>query len=57
MVEHGVRAFCLTNANLRGVEQAERIVNNLPRIVGVAERPGPYVYGIYAHELRILWPK
>ncbi|HEV2060779.1 MAG TPA: hypothetical protein VGR11_15615 [Solirubrobacteraceae bacterium] len=57
LVEHGVRAFCLTNANLRGIEQAERIVTNLSRIMGVAERSGPYIYGIYANELRLLWPR
>jgi hypothetical protein len=57
LVEHGVRAFCLTNANLRGIEQAERIVTNLSRIVRAAQRPGPYIYGIYADELRLLWPR
>lgn len=30
---------------------------NLPRIVRVAERPGPYIYGVYPDELRLLWPK
>ena len=57
LVEHGVRAFCLTNANRRGIEQAERIVTNLSRIVRAAERRGPYIYGIYAGELRLLWPR
>lgn len=57
LVVHSVRAFCLTNANVRGIEQAERFVANLPRIVRVAERPGPYVYGVYADELRLLWPR
>jgi hypothetical protein len=57
LVDHEVRAFCLTNANLRGIEQAERLVTNLPRILRTAERPGPYIYGVYANELRRLWPK
>jgi hypothetical protein len=57
LVDHGVRAFCLTNANLRGIEQATRLVANLSRIIRVAERPGPYIYGVYANELRLLWPK
>jgi hypothetical protein len=37
--------------------ELERIVGNLQRIVHAAERPGPYIYGIYARELRLLWPK
>ena len=57
LIDHRVRAFCLTNANLRGAEQAERLLANLARIVRVAERPGPYIYGVYADELRPLWPK
>lgn len=56
LVAHGVRAFCLTNANLRGVEQAARIVGNLDAILRSAEEPGPYVIGIYATGLRRLWP-
>ncbi len=57
LVDHGVKAFCLTNANLRGIEQAERFVNNLPRIVRATKRPGPYIYGVYENGLRLLWPK
>lgn len=56
LVEHGVRAFCLTNANLRGAEQAERFVTNLARIIRAAERPGPYIYGVYSDGVRLLWP-
>ena len=44
VVDHGVRAFCLTNANLRGVEMAARLVENLPQIVRLAQEvPGPYI--------------
>lgn len=52
----GIRAFCLTNANLRGVEQTARIVDNLERIIRQAETPGPYIYGVYADHLERLWP-
>ena len=48
LVDNGVRAFCLTTANLRGAEQAERFVANLARIICAAERRGPYIYGVYA---------
>ena len=51
-----VRAFCLTNANLRAAEQAKRVTDNFDRIVRVAEVPGPYIYGIYVGAIRRLWP-
>jgi len=35
VVDHDLRAFCLTNANLRGVEMAQRFVEKLPRIVRI----------------------
>jgi len=58
VIDHGLRAFCLTNANLRGVEMAERFVEHLARIVRIAERrPGPYIYGVYSDAVRPLWPK
>lgn len=58
LIDHGLRAFCLTNANLRGVEMAARFVDNLPRMIRVAqERPGPYIYGVYSGGVRVLWPK
>jgi hypothetical protein len=56
IVDHGLRAFCLTNANLRGAEMAARFVANLPRILRLAEDPGPYIYGVYATGVRRLWP-
>jgi hypothetical protein len=54
---HGIRAFCLTNANLRAADQAERLVTNLPQITRLAEEPGPYIYGVYTDGVRRLWPK
>jgi PIN like domain len=33
---HGIRAFCLANANLRATDQAERLVANLPQITHLA---------------------
>jgi hypothetical protein len=54
----GVRAFCLTNANLRGAEMAQRFVDQLPKIQRIAsEQPGPYIYGVYADGVRALWPR
>ncbi len=53
----GVRAFCLTNAQLRGAEQTARFVDNIGRITRQADTPGPYIYGVYADHLRRLWPE
>jgi hypothetical protein len=53
----GVRVFCLTSADLRGAEQLERLEGNLERIIHLAEQPGPYIYGVYASEVRRLWPE
>jgi PIN like domain len=54
----GVRAFCLTNANLRGADMAQRFVDQLPKILRIAnEQPGPYIYGVYADGVRPLWRK
>ncbi len=57
LAAHGVRAFCLTNANLRGTEQAERLVGNLSRIARIAATPGPFIYGVYADSVIRLWPQ
>ena len=57
LVGAGVRAFCLTNAQLRAAEQTERFISNRHRIIQQARKPGPYIYGVYDKGLRRLWPK
>ncbi len=54
--QFGVRAFCLVSGNLRAEEQAARLVDNVPRILRVAAQPGPYIFGVYAGQIRRLWP-
>jgi len=56
LTDAGLRAFCLTNANLRGDQQAARFATNIHRIEQRARKPGPYIYGVYEAELRPLWP-
>ncbi len=51
-----VKAFCVTNANLSGEEQARRLVAHRHRIVQRCRRPGPFVYGVYDRGVRLLWP-
>jgi len=50
-----VRAFCLTNAQLRASEQSARFVGNIERILRQAEKPGPYIYGVYDGYIKRLW--
>ena len=56
LTEAAVRVFCLTNRHLRGVEQTERFIRNSHRILRQARKPGPYIYGVYEHGLKRLWP-
>jgi hypothetical protein len=56
LVAASVRAFCLTNAQLRASEQSARFVGNINRILRQANRPGPYIYGVYDGYIRQLWP-
>ena len=51
-----VRAFCLTNAQLRASEQSARFIGNIERILRQAEKPGPYIYGVYDGYIKRLWP-
>ncbi|MGH2912005.1 MAG: hypothetical protein ACRDJ3_05970 [Solirubrobacteraceae bacterium] len=54
--EAKVRAFCLTNAQLRASEQSARFLGNIERILRQAKKPGPYIYGVYEGYIRRLWP-
>jgi hypothetical protein len=57
MIDAAVRVFCLTTAQLRGAEQAERFVQNRHRIIRQARKPGPYIFGVYQKGLKRLWPR
>ena len=47
VIDHGLRTFCLTNANLRGIEMAARFVANLPRIIRIATEARPvHLWGL-----------
>lgn len=48
------RVFALTNANISGQTQLEWILHNEARILRRANKPGPYVYGIYSDDVRPL---
>ena len=53
--EAKVRAFCLTNAQLRASEQSARFVGNIARILRQVEKPGPYIYEVYDGYIKRIW--
>lgn len=57
LTAHGVRAFCLTNANLTGEQQRQRFVVNVNRMVQRARRPGPWICAVHERQLVQVWPK
>ena len=57
LIDGGVRAFCLANAQLRGEEMARLFVENRHRILRQARQPGPYIYGVYQGRIGRQWPK
>lgn len=52
--EYAIRMFCLTNAGLTGVLQAERFVRNVDAMLKRADVPGPWIYGVYESGVRAL---
>ncbi len=51
VIEHRVRAFCLTRQDLRAAEMAARFLDNLDAITRACGEPGPFIYA--AHATRI----
>ena len=51
-----LRVFSLNNANLTGMEMAERFTSHLNRILQRAAKPGPYLYVVGKRGLELRWP-
>lgn len=51
---HAARCFCLSNANLRSAQAAERYLANLPAIVRASRQPGPFLYSVQADRIERL---
>jgi hypothetical protein len=52
LVNHHVRAFCLTSGNLRAAEMAQLYINVLDRITTACTTPGPFLYVVSRGGLR-----
>lgn len=48
------RVFALTNANVSGATNLEWLLRNEARIFRRADKPGPFVHGVYADDVRPL---
>ena len=57
LATNGVRAFCLTNANLTGEQQRDRFLANINRMIQRSRRPGPWICAVYERQLVQIWPR
>lgn len=44
LVDHRVRAFCLTSGNLCAADMAQLYLDGLDRITALCAEPGPFLY-------------
>jgi hypothetical protein len=56
LISSRVRCFCLTNRGLTHQLQFSYFDENINRIIQRGRKPGPFVYGVYAHDIKRLWP-
>lgn len=52
LLTHGVRAFCLTNGNLRAQEMARQVLDALPAIEQACRAAGPFLFAVSRSGLR-----
>jgi hypothetical protein len=52
LLEAGVKAFCLANANLRAADMAEQFLAVIDEMVGCCRLPGPFLYVVSNQGLR-----
>jgi hypothetical protein len=48
VLDHRVRAFCLSSGNLRAAEMAQRFIDMLDQITEACSQPGPFLYTVSA---------
>lgn len=52
VLEHQVRAFCLSSGNLRAAEMAQRFIDVLHQMTEACSQPGPFLYTVSSTGLR-----
>jgi hypothetical protein len=50
----GARLFCVPRADITAEQLARRYLANLPAIARAACQPGPYIYGVYPNDIKLL---
>ena len=54
VLTNGARLFCVPRADITAEQLAQRFLANLGAIARAAQQPGPYIYGVYPTEIRLL---
>jgi len=57
LIDHGVRAFCLSSGNLSGTDQIDVFLRHEHRIFSLADQPGPFLYVVSQHAVRLVIPE
>ncbi len=52
VIDHQVRAFCLTSGNLRAADMAQQYLAVLDQLTEACRRPGPFLYTVSRTGLR-----
>jgi hypothetical protein len=52
LIDHRVRAFCLTSGNIRAAEMAQLYVAVLDKLTATCAAPGPFLYVVSRNGLR-----
>ncbi len=52
LIDHGVRAFCLTSGNLNAQAMADCFIRDQHRIWTEAARTGPALFAVSRHDIR-----
>lgn len=52
VLDHHVRAFCLSSGNLRAADMAQRYLDILDELTAACRQPGPFLYAVSQTGLR-----
>lgn len=52
IIDHNVRAFCLTSGNLRAATMAQQYLAVVDQLVEACKQPGPFLYAVSRNGLR-----
>lgn len=53
---YGVKAFVVASGNLAAADQAQRLIDNIERMLVACGEPGPFLYAVYATRIVRIFP-